>query len=154
MGLLEQDELNIIIGFFTEHNVCIPKGKIAGLTGKGRLRYLLELARQENIIPSRYGVPEIRRMLRLYRKNVSLAYQYKAKPYSDRVTLFRARDHHKIRIDAGKNEYDETLGWRELVPGGIDVHIIPGNHSTMLDNPHIDVLAQHLKRFYDTLKYN
>jgi len=32
-------------------------------------------------------------------------------------------------------KHDSTLGWSELTVEGVEVHIVPGNHLTMLRNP-------------------
>jgi thioesterase domain-containing protein len=47
-----------------------------------------------------------------------------------------------------QNEYIErypTLGWGDFVAGGLDVQPIPGNHDTMVQEPHVRVLAEKLR---------
>ena len=39
---------------------------------------------------------------------------------------------------------DRRLAWSEVAGAGLEVHVIPGNHMTMLDEPHIAVLAEKL----------
>ena len=38
-----------------------------------------------------------------------------------------------------------TLGWGDLVANGLDVQQIPGNHTTLMQEPHVRVLAEKLK---------
>lgn len=40
---------------------------------------------------------------------------------------------------------DRRLAWSEVAGAGLEVHVIPGNHMTMLDEPHIAVLAEKLR---------
>lgn len=40
---------------------------------------------------------------------------------------------------------DRRLAWSEVAGGGLEVHVIPGNHMTMLDEPHIAVLSEKLR---------
>jgi thioesterase domain-containing protein len=41
-------------------------------------------------------------------------------------------------------ENDPTRGWRELSPE-IDLHIVPGNHGDMVQEPNVRELAQKLQ---------
>ena len=40
---------------------------------------------------------------------------------------------------------DPTLGWGKLATGGIEVQPVPGNHYTILREPHVQVLAERLR---------
>jgi thioesterase domain-containing protein len=39
---------------------------------------------------------------------------------------------------------DPALAWAPLVTGPIRVHAVAGTHQTMLEEPHVDVLAESL----------
>ena len=41
---------------------------------------------------------------------------------------------------------DRRLAWSEVAGAGLEVHVIPGNHMTMLDEPHIAVLSEKLRQ--------
>lgn len=56
-----------------------------------------------------------------------------------RVTLLRARE----RL-AGAEE-DPEMGWGRVAAGGVEVHEVPGNHLSMLEQPHLQVLAAKLQ---------
>ena len=40
---------------------------------------------------------------------------------------------------------DPTLGWSEWAAGGVEVHVVPGNHANMVYKPHVEVLAEKLR---------
>jgi len=40
---------------------------------------------------------------------------------------------------------DRRLAWSEVAGGGLEVHVIPGNHMTMLEDPHLGVLSEKLR---------
>jgi len=40
-------------------------------------------------------------------------------------------------------------GWGRLAAGGIDVHIVPGNHFTMMREPFVEALAARLRACID-----
>jgi aspartate racemase len=39
--------------------------------------------------------------------------------------------------------------WRELAQGGMEVHLIPGNHQNIVDEPNVQVLADTLRSCID-----
>jgi thioesterase domain-containing protein len=36
------------------------------------------------------------------------------------------------------------MGWSDWARGGVDVHVVPGNHANLMYEPHVEVLAQKL----------
>ena len=63
---------------------------------------------------------------------------YVPKVYPGRITLFRARAGPLFRV------YRSDMGWSDLAAGGVDIRIVSGSHSTMLTDPHVRVIAEHL----------
>jgi amino acid adenylation domain-containing protein len=82
----------------------------------------------------------IRPMLRIVYANSQAASRYLPHPYSNRVTLFKAAE----QSDAV--DHDSTLGWRALA-NDIQLHEVPGNHLSLLKQPHVQTLAQQLKQY-------
>ncbi|HZI47045.1 MAG TPA: amino acid adenylation domain-containing protein, partial [Pyrinomonadaceae bacterium] len=68
------------------------------------------------------------------------------KVYSGHLTVYRIhrRPYYRIR--------DEALGWRKRVRGGVDVQYVPGQHTTILRDPNVQVLAQNLRERIQALK--
>jgi oxalate---CoA ligase len=66
------------------------------------------------------------------------AKSYVPRPYPGQVTLFRAVE----RLDAADDPY---RGWDQVALGGVEVHDVPGDHSSMIREPHVAVLAARLK---------
>jgi thioesterase domain-containing protein len=58
--------------------------------------------------------------------------------YNGKITVFRVPQQsywfHK----------DRALGWSRYTTGGVEVHVVPGEHITMLREPHVQFLAQKL----------
>jgi len=63
---------------------------------------------------------------------------YKPKPYSGKVTLFRA-SHQPLGIYP-----DPTLGWKEFVVGELETHEVPGHHGSIVTEPYVGSLAKQL----------
>jgi acyl-CoA synthetase (AMP-forming)/AMP-acid ligase II/thioesterase domain-containing protein/acyl carrier protein len=64
---------------------------------------------------------------------------YTPRVYPGRVTLFRARTRPLFRM------HGRDLGWSELVAGGVEIADVPGNHETVIREPHVGVVAKQLK---------
>ncbi|MBD1872290.1 amino acid adenylation domain-containing protein [Nodosilinea sp. FACHB-131] len=82
----------------------------------------------------------INAMLPIVYANSQATQDYVPQPYSQAIALFKAAE----QSDA--NRQDETLGWSELVEH-IQLHEVPGNHLSLLKQPHVQVLAQQLRHY-------
>ncbi len=71
---------------------------------------------------------------------------YVATPYAGRITLLRAESGILEMYD-----YDTTLGWGRIANQGVDVRIIPGNHTVMLRKPYVETLARQLRQCLDAV---
>lgn len=70
--------------------------------------------------------------------------RYVPKPYAGRIVLFRARGTKEIGIrDA------EKKGWGALASGGVEVWEVPGDHVTLIQEPHVQVLGSQLRECLD-----
>ncbi|MDF5731830.1 MAG: amino acid adenylation domain-containing protein, partial [Rhizonema sp. PD38] len=71
---------------------------------------------------------------------------YTFQPYPGQITLFRTDDNSRDAQEAFVGlQTDPLLGWGNLTTEGIDLHHLPGAHSTMLGEPNVMVLADKLK---------
>jgi amino acid adenylation domain-containing protein len=77
-----------------------------------------------------------------YRGVMATHYQalraYQPKPYAGRVLLLRAEIQPLLRWQ------DTEMGWRELATDGVEVCVVPGNHDSIVKEPHVRFLAQEL----------
>jgi amino acid adenylation domain-containing protein len=71
--------------------------------------------------------------------NLNARRRYSPRQYAGAITLLLAQD------SPVKSFGDRRLAWRELALGGVEVDTIPGNHKTMIWDPHAQILAQKLK---------
>jgi amino acid adenylation domain-containing protein len=65
---------------------------------------------------------------------------YVAKPYPGRVTLFWCNDW-SFRVC-----HDTRLAWSDVAIGGLEVHVVPGNHKTMWEMPNAGTFAEKIRR--------
>jgi thioesterase domain-containing protein len=58
--------------------------------------------------------------------------------FDGRITVFRIRRQPFWRVR------DDSLGWRARAAQGVEIHEVPGEHHTILSEPHVEVLARKL----------
>lgn len=63
---------------------------------------------------------------------------YEPRPYTQRVVYLQAADQ-PVALHLGSR-----LGWRELAAGGLDLRVVPGNHTNLLEEPHAPAVAEAL----------
>ncbi|MEZ5935879.1 MAG: AMP-binding protein [Alphaproteobacteria bacterium] len=64
---------------------------------------------------------------------------YRPDPYDGRVLMFKARDRSKLSVD------DPRLGWGNILPT-LEVHVVPGDHHSLLKAPNVETICSHLER--------
>ena len=72
--------------------------------------------------------------------NIRAERAYIAKPYPGRVTLFWCNDW-SFRVC-----HDTRLAWSDVALGGLEVHVVPGNHKTMWEMPNAGTFAEKVRR--------
>ena len=71
---------------------------------------------------------------------VAAIQNYAPARYPGKVWLFRALDVPRVP------QTDETLGWKDIVDGGVEVVFVDGDHESMFQQPHVDLLSQRLRQ--------
>lgn len=64
---------------------------------------------------------------------------YQPRPAPIKMSLLRAREQSLSHL-----ALDSTLGWNELAGSDVRVHIVPGNHRTIMTEPLVRELAKAL----------
>lgn len=100
---------------------------------------VLEQAKSASLVPQEIEVSQAQRFVQLLKTDFQATQDYGLHLYPSRVTLFKARE------ELAGTSSDPTLGWSKWVAGGVEVHVVPGNHATMVYKPHVEVLAEKLK---------
>jgi thioesterase domain-containing protein len=130
-----------------------------------QLSYAMERARQIQAIPTDADVEFVRSYIRAAMLNKHMARLYAHQSYKGRIDYFAACDSVALTtsLDSGESvteieqeqstisaaQQDHLQDWRKLAKGSLDVHPVPGNHFTIVDEPNVQVLANVLKRCID-----
>jgi amino acid adenylation domain-containing protein len=120
--------------------VSLHADNIRGRTLIKKLAYLQErvLSRVNRWIYKEFiraGGPLPRGMRNMREISYRAALNYQPRPYSGKVTMFRA----KQRFPGKEN--DIFLGWDKVSRGGIEIHEVSGDHASMLVEPQVGELA-------------
>jgi thioesterase domain-containing protein len=137
------------------------------------LNRVLQQAMSAGLVPPDIQAFQAQRFLDLCKADFRATRNYVLHPYAGRVTLFKASEAGPrtisnlatrsdptrppeasgVRAGSGPAERtpaagpssDPTLGWSQWAAGGVEVHVVPGNHANMVYKPHVEVLAEKLR---------
>ena len=135
---LEEDDAATFVGLFQEYYSLSFKPS-RQLTAEEQILDALEQVKQANLLPSDFGLAQMRSFMQVHKANTQAALGYVPQHYPGRVTLLRAAEQLAEALE------DSTMGWGELASAGVDLYIVPGNHLTILHKPNVQVLAERLK---------
>jgi phthiocerol/phenolphthiocerol synthesis type-I polyketide synthase D len=90
--------------------------------------------------------PELLEHQRTSYEDARTAEKFEPQPYEGHVILYRASERGlTTTLDPRYARTEDTLGWDVYCPS-LEVVKIPGNHTSLIDPPHVDVMAQHLRQ--------
>ncbi|HKR12256.1 MAG TPA: amino acid adenylation domain-containing protein [Pyrinomonadaceae bacterium] len=147
--------------------------KIAPFPPMAQLRKVWAEAKALKLIPSDMTLVEFRRIFDIFKINANTMESYRPREYNGKITLFTSEQ--DVTLDlfifrdtpsdhGGTGEQALTLedqgpegryavpardpfkGWRELATEGVDLHVVPGDHFSMLREPHVSALAEQLRQ--------
>ncbi|WP_414584620.1 amino acid adenylation domain-containing protein [Scytonema sp. PCC 10023] len=110
-----------------------------------QLNYFKQQLQMVNFLPPDVGIKQARGLIQVFKTNLQTASVYMPQAvYPAQITFFRASE-----IDAVSHANSETLdelglGWDKFSTQPLDIHFVPGNHHTMFNEPHVQVLAKQL----------
>jgi hypothetical protein len=134
--------------------------EISALPPMAQLRQVWLEAKAFGLVPPVMTLVEFRKIFDIFKINANTMNGYVGGTYQGRVTLFRAEKPqtflfakeypagHSENPDIGQGAVDPgdaLTGWEQLATEGVDVHTVPGDHYSMLQEPHVKVLAEQLR---------
>jgi amino acid adenylation domain-containing protein len=130
-----------------EYGIDLTLEQLGELGPEEQLPYLFEHARKLGVIDEQAPESLIQQVLedlkRLFHRHLELASRYAIKPYAERVILIRPQET-PVSVATTPDR-----GWRQLARE-VAVHFVPGQHHSMVKEPHVAVLAQVLNEQLDS----
>jgi amino acid adenylation domain-containing protein len=145
------------LGICALDNVALLVDKLRELNHPDeQLQSLLAQAQPLNILPSTAQLDDIRPLVQVFKANFQALCDYVPQVYPNPITLFRARDFLPVS-QTSEELFDgaivepigSLLNWGELSPEPIEICTVPGNHYTIIAQPHVEQLAHQLRRYLD-----
>jgi len=111
----------------------------------------LNRLKDAGVLPPDAGLQLVRGILAVQRASQRAAACYLPQAYEGDIALMRAASPVIDESMPGSVEdwSKPGLGWAEISSGRVSVHIVPGDHITMLVEPNVRVLAQALQQCLD-----
>ena len=135
--LEEMDDLRLLETFALDMGISpeqleISPEELLQVGPEERLDYILRRAQQCLPLPPGIELSEIRHLFDIFKINLKAVQKYVPQPSPVPLTLFTT----------GTTQFSNTV-WSALSPTYI--HPVPGNHFTMMQEPHVEILARKLK---------
>jgi amino acid adenylation domain-containing protein len=119
------------------------------------LRNLWSEARKLKLVPAEMTLIEFRKLFDIFKIYANTTRRYNPQPYDGRISLFLPEDDFASIFNedwdsatrkATQTKVTPVEGWGRLATGGVDVHKIPGNHFSILHEPHVQALGEQLRK--------
>lgn len=128
--------VNMVEGFFSK-NLSITEDSLRSLMPSEQLNYFLARLKTAEILPPQATLEQVNGFLEVYKANTKAHYAYMPQEaYRSQITVFRAQE------EVCDNP---LMGWDKYSLKSVETYEVSGEHITMLAEPHVQVLAKHLK---------
>jgi surfactin family lipopeptide synthetase A len=123
------------------------------LDAEAQLTLLSARLESANLLPKETEINEVRRLIQVIQADEIAFLQYvPSAAYPNRITLFKTSDIYQDELGILEDiPNDSAWGWGRLSTQPVEVLKVPGTHTTILTEPHVQVLADKLKKCLDKL---
>jgi len=106
---------------------------------------IAQILQAEQLLPPGDGVALLRRVIGLKQRVFRLLHDYRPRQrYQGELILLSVAD----RYTVGRPRVS-VEGWREICARPVQTFIVPGDHLSMIREPHVGAVAEHLRRLAD-----
>ncbi|MET0647733.1 MAG: amino acid adenylation domain-containing protein, partial [Pyrinomonadaceae bacterium] len=130
------DDAKLLAHLARSYKMSLPDDDVSWLDSDEQVERVLERAKKAHLLPPEVGALWLRRLLELHRNSLSAVLDYEPAIYPGRITLFRAGR------GAARDSAPDDWGWGRLSAEPVSIHAVPGDHHTMLSEPHVQTLAR------------
>ncbi|MFF2022992.1 amino acid adenylation domain-containing protein [Streptomyces sp. NPDC058171] len=118
-----------------------------GLTQVAKFDFIVGHATQAGVLPAGSSRTTVRRLFEMFRAHWRAILAYRPEPGDGDVVLLRATSElpevlQPMHGAAQSLHTDPTNGWGDLITGRLQVVDVPGDHLVLLEEPHVDVVAE------------
>ncbi|NES86858.1 MAG: amino acid adenylation domain-containing protein, partial [Moorea sp. SIO2B7] len=144
-----------LLGYLFDKELEVSYEALEKLTPDDQLSYLYKQLQQINFYPPGAGIKQLRGFLRVMKTNNLCSY-FPEEVYPTPITLFRSINPQpdNLKPENIKKEVYESLrpqnmslpdfGWSPFSSKPVEIYDVPGDHISMVTEPHVQVFAQKL----------
>ncbi len=110
---------------------------------EGELELIRHAAQARGLLPADLDAATLLRFYRVFGAHLEAQAAYQPAPCTVDALLLRA-------ADGAPADAPADLGWGPLLPAGVELQTVPGDHWTLLQEPHVGVLFERLIRYLGT----
>jgi thioesterase domain-containing protein/acyl carrier protein len=142
-----EDDARLLVAIARESGVQLAYEELRGLGPDEQLGLLLDLLTRANVLPPGFDLPRAKRWFAAFKSNERAAQRYAPPVYPGRLTLLRSSEKMPGPV-AQEQQLDQgpTMGWEAFSSQPVVVQEVPGDHLSMMTAPHVQALAESLRR--------
>ena len=118
----------------------LPPELVRGLTRAERLAIFSQQVESAGLVQPGADRWEIERLYDVFEATCRAWASFRARTYNGNVSIFRAAEF------TGHQQPVDVTRWEKPIAGKMRVRTMPGNHLTMLREPHVRTLTSHMRR--------
>jgi len=104
-----------------------------------QIKHIWQVAKRANLVMPDITLEQFHNFIHILSTHTNAWRKYEPQPFPGKITLFRAQEQ-------GDNApEDPDMGWARLAQQGVEIVDVPGNHLTMIHEPHVQVLAEKMQ---------
>ncbi|BAZ09555.1 amino acid adenylation domain-containing protein [Calothrix sp. NIES-4071] len=141
---------------FLAKNLDISYDTLQSLVWEEQLEYVLQHLKMVNILPPNADNTQLNNLVQVFKTNSVINY-VPQQVYPTPITLLRSSE---TSFEEPTSELpseilqDSAWGWGKFSAEPVDVYFAPGNHTTMMTPPHVQVLAERLRACIEQAQAN
>ncbi len=144
-----------IIGSLLDRELEVSYAEFQQLETQAQFSYLHEILKQNGWLIS---IKQLQALVKIFKANCQTNYVPQAIPATP-LSLFKARDIPLVSQASTQMEsfsqhlkQEASWGWGQYAEGLVDIHVVPGDHHTMMSQPNVQVLAEKLRACLDKVQ--
>jgi thioesterase domain-containing protein len=118
--------------------VSLSYAELSHLQPDEQLAYLLDRLKEAQVVPDDTDIAQPRRYIQVNEAHGSCLRKYRPQPYAGRITLLQSTD----------GAHDPSV-WTPFSAKPVEVHIVAGDHVSMVTEPYVTTLAVQLQQCLD-----
>ena len=124
--------------------------EIEAVPAAKRLEYLIDELKRQKIIPPHVNPAIPLEVIRTSLNNEDLQRRYVAGMFDRPIFLLRAlTPHAPLQAETGASYDDPSFGWQAVTSAPVEIVWLPGEHLTIMHEPHVVAVAAEVQRRLD-----